>query len=450
MRTFAHFLIVFTVSPKITYLVKIELIMNKNKKSLFVLMVVLLSMKTGFSSIEKRLVVNMLSKSYQERLIDIETISHGLLTHEMFYNLPVSEEQDGPRVTILIRDSVIYALEHCRFNVWEWQDTGWVNLYKDNNKGWCIGNYYIQDGSLLGFTGNGFWSAQSGIYLFDQNSGGWEIIATKNKALPFSSFGDFRLGKDTIISFFGYMNIQGEGIYNKSNKNYGVDLKTKQWFRVKNNFDYGLLKSGHPNNVFDMENTVCSFFRDYKVMVDKSTLNIFYVKQNKYKRDFDFYYNDSKSITVIKDGDKMILGDSIPSFAIKAGSITFSDLDEGEVLPIKTNTFYWITIALVVFIIGVSIGWFISRFKKDSIEDDYIPSELIVQVMLNSGQLMGSDKMDEMLGTGDDPNPDSRRVKRSRIIQEINTEYQIIASKELITRQRDPNDKRFMLYKIEN
>lgn len=185
-------------------------------------------------------------------------------------------------------------------------------------------------------------------------------------------------------------------------------------------------------------------------MVDKSTLNIFYVKQNKYKRDFDFYYNDSKSITVIKDGDKMILGDSIPSFAIKAGSITFSDLDEGEVLPIKTNTFYWITIALVVFIIGVSIGWFISRFKKDSIEDDYIPSELIVQVMLNSGQLMGSDKMDEMLGTGDDPNPDSRRVKRSRIIQEINTEYQIIASKELITRQRDPNDKRFMLYKIEN
>ena len=67
--------------------------------------------------------------------------------------------------------------------------------------------------------------------------------------------------------------------------------------------------------------------------------------------------------------------------------------------------------------------------------------------MLNSGQLMGSDKM---LGTEDDPSPDSRRVKRSRIIKEINTEYQIIANKELITHQRDPNDKRFILYKIEN
>jgi len=74
---------------------------------------------------------------------------------------------------------------------------------------------------------------------------------------------------------------------------------------------------------------------------------------------------------------------------------------------------------------------------------------LISRITEATGQAMNSDELDMLIGINDDPNPDSRRVKRSRIIQDLNTEYKQLEGKVLITRQKDPKDKRYMLYHIE-
>ena len=119
--------------------------MIRNRINIFLLLSCLSIINVGFSAMEKRLEVNTQSISFQNKLIDIETISQGLISREMFYSIPVRSLGDNPIVKFIISDPTIYALERCRFNVWEWKDTAWVNLYKLNNKGWCMPSYYFYE-----------------------------------------------------------------------------------------------------------------------------------------------------------------------------------------------------------------------------------------------------------------------------------------------------------------
>lgn len=87
------------------------------------------------------------------------------------------------------------------------------------------------------------------------------------------------------------------------------------------------------------------------------------------------------------------------------------------------------------------------KLKKRTKETN-LHSELIKKLVQSVEMLLSNQELDEVLEIDDDINTDSKRVKRSRIIQEVNSEYQLMAGKELITRQRDPKDKRYMLYRI--
>lgn len=84
-----------------------------------VIILFVFSINLGFSSMEKRLRINTQSTAFQEKSIDIEKITDGVITKEMFYSLPVRDQFDAPDISILISDSVVYAIEKCRFNVWK-------------------------------------------------------------------------------------------------------------------------------------------------------------------------------------------------------------------------------------------------------------------------------------------------------------------------------------------
>ena len=69
--------------------------------------------------------------------------------------------------------------------------------------------------------------------------------------------------------------------------------------------------------------------------------------------------------------------------------------------------------------------------------------------MAYSGENFKSDELDELFQINYDLNSDSLRVRRSRIIRDLNMEYQKLEGKDIITRQKDPNDKRYVIFRIE-
>jgi predicted nucleotidyltransferase len=60
-----------------------------------------------------------------------------------------------------------------------------------------------------------------------------------------------------------------------------------------------------------------------------------------------------------------------------------------------------------------------------------------------------SDELDDLFQIKYDLNYDSRRVRRSRIIRDLNMEYQKLEGKDIIMRQKDPKDKRYIIFRIE-
>ena len=66
-----------------------------------------------------------------------------------------------------------------------------------------------------------------------------------------------------------------------------------------------------------------------------------------------------------------------------------------------------------------------------------------------SGQFLTTETLDELLGVDNQTNFDSRRMKRARLINEINEQYLAQKGKELILREKKEEDKRYVYYKIQ-
>jgi hypothetical protein len=76
-------------------------------------------------------------------------------------------------------------------------------------------------------------------------------------------------------------------------------------------------------------------------------------------------------------------------------------------------------------------------------------SATIKKLSAISGQTLAIDDLDSILGIQHIPNLDNRRVRRSRMITDINTNYRFSNGKNLINRVKKPDDKRYTYYIIE-
>jgi len=421
----------------------------RNKANTFLVFSFICVFNIGFSAEESRLLLNTHSKSFKEKLIDIETISKGLITREMFYSIPVRNLDEDPIFKFLISDSTIYAMQDCQLNVWEWNDTAWVNRVKDNYKGWCIPNYYLYKKNIIGFTGSGFWTSNSGIYSFDLDSNNWKLINVKNKAPHFVSKVDFKIGNDTIVSlmvggFEKHVNKRGEKI-----NSYGFDLRVNKWFNVESYFELNMFSNFYTENVFDMENTVHVLFKEYHLILDKKSLTFYYISEKK-MIDYDFYYNFNSSVTCIINGEHTFIKDEVPANAVFAGTIKFTEFKNVKSENQKNNFFLWAMIGLVfMFLFGISLVWRLVSSKNKIQSPQKSPVNLISIIAERTGEILDSNEIDLLIGIDNDNSPDLRRAKRSRIIKDVNIKYEKLEGKFLITRQKSPIDNRYMLYYIE-
>ena len=73
-----------------------------------------------------------------------------------------------------------------------------------------------------------------------------------------------------------------------------------------------------------------------------------------------------------------------------------------------------------------------------------------IQLLLPySGQLLTTENLDQLLGFDSQTTFDSRRMKRSRLIKDINQHYLAQTGRVLVTRNKMSDDKRYVTYLIQ-
>jgi hypothetical protein len=80
------------------------------------------------------------------------------------------------------------------------------------------------------------------------------------------------------------------------------------------------------------------------------------------------------------------------------------------------------------------------------VEDE--SKEILEKLLAHDGEKLSTEAFDKLLGIDQITNLDSQRIKRSRLIKVLNKNYQEKNGVPLISRIKNPEDKRFVFYKI--
>ena len=83
-------------------------------------------------------------------------------------------------------------------------------------------------------------------------------------------------------------------------------------------------------------------------------------------------------------------------------------------------------------------------------DDDRADWDLIHRFMDQSRRLMNAQEMNNMLGIGPNVSDDSQRSRRARSILRMNMAFERQYGRPFVTRERDANDRRHLLYKIDD
>ena len=84
--------------------------------------------------------------------------------------------------------------------------------------------------------------------------------------------------------------------------------------------------------------------------------------------------------------------------------------------------------------------------KEEDLEEE--SGAILLQLLTHDGDKLSTDEFDMALGIHQIANFDSKRIKRSRLIKALNKQYEEKKGFPLITRIKNPEDKRFVFYKI--
>jgi len=175
------------------------------------------------------------------------------------------------------------------------------------------------------------------------------------------------------------------------------------------------------------------------------------------------FYFDSKNVDMGLSPFLEVNG-NVLRYATPSGEIKSLDLDElrqeskevGSIQPSNkveldgaSSWGYGLFIMLVA-LGGLLVFKIIPRYRKEKTPS--LPSKKLDPLQLLvplSGQLLTTETLDQLLGIDGQANFDSRRMKRARLINDINEQYLEQAGKELIVRDKKPEDKRYVYYKIQ-
>jgi hypothetical protein len=107
----------------------------------------------------------------------------------------------------------------------------------------------------------------------------------------------------------------------------------------------------------------------------------------------------------------------------------------------------------IFLLLGGLTAWRYSNRQKKNLsppieEDDKEDESLLDMLLEHDGKKLTTEEFDQILGIHEITNFDSKRIKRARLIKGINLQYAEKKGISLITRIKNPEDKRFVYYQI--
>lgn len=350
-----------------------------------------------------------------------------------------------------------YVQVRCTFDLYEIQGDKLVNKYLYFNRGYtCGANSFVRDGTHYMLGGHGFWTNHLDLLAFDELHGFWELVTTKNQPTDYFSALAYQNTKG-IFALFGEEFNQRKGLDVKKSQGYFLDWKTKEWRELEVQIEgLDLMDLFEKGGLYFIQTQDYAFWASTSVLknigwnlIEKETGKIFFF--------------DAKNVGMGIGSYLEIVG-NVLSYPAPSGELKTLDLDEirkksKEVgfVRVKQAAAFGILSAWAygLFFVVVAIGWLLVKKilpKKKTEEPEVQPSKRLVPIQLllpYSGQLLTTETLDQLLGIDGQTNFDSRRMKRARLINDIKEKYFAQEGNELIVRDKKPEDKRYVFYKIQ-
>ena len=354
----------------------------------------------------------------------------------------------------------LFAQVSCTFHLFEIQGDSLVDKYQDYNRGYtCASHSFKREGTHYLLGGQGYWSNHVDLLSFDEFNGTWELQLTKNQPRDYFSFFVYQ-NSTGIVSLLGELTNKRYGLDVKDTKGYLLDWKSKEWKELEIVIDGLDLKELAARDLIHFVQT-----QDYALWASTNGLKNFGWTLIEKETGKIFHYS-SMNVDMGIAPYLEIVG-NVLTYPAPSGQLKTLDLDEVRkkskeagyirlkgAAPSSLNS-NWYTWGFFLFFTLVAFGWVVAkkvlpRKKKDIEEDPQIkkrePFELILAY---SGQLLTTEALDQILGLDELTNFDSKRMKRARMVRDINEHYFAQTGKELIVREKKAEDKRYVYYKIQ-
>lgn len=362
---------------------------------------------------------------------------------------------------------------HCSLDFYTVVNDKLIKEYQFQNRGYtCGSSLFLKEGNYYLLGGKGFWTNHLDLLRFDSQAGSWEFTQTKNQALDYFPIGVFHTEKGTTALFGDYINPRIPRL-EKEFQGFFLDWKQKTWLPIR--FETGEL------NLSEIITSNPSYFletQDFGLLVSNTQLPnlgwIVWVLIEKASGKL-FLYEGPKSLEAIESPYREVLENKYIYFEYNDGSNTegkelIIDLEEvrkkskeiGQITyldsPVEPENssdkilIPSLFIGIFLLLGGVTGWWYVNRQKKTlpvSIEEDEKEDESLLDKLLeHDGKKLTTEEFDQILGIHEITNFDSKRIKRARLIKGINLQYEEKKGIGLITRIKNPEDKRFVYYQI--
>lgn len=380
------------------------------------------------------------------------------------------------------KNQTLKVFIHCSFDFYAVVDGKLIKEYKFQNRGYTCGSFLFKKNNsfhILG--GRGLWNYHADLMNFDSLNGSWEFIQALNQPLDYFPLGTYQTSKGIMALFGEYNNPRVPKLGEELN-GFFLDWKKKSWQPIQidlKEFNLGEIVHDNESRVFETQDYALSVTTTQLprigwyiwILFEKETGKLFFYEGNKNSEIFNSPYHE-----VI--GNKLRYFDFVPN-SITEGKEVLIDLDAirsqsreiGQVVlldtPEKSSNFSlfswlpWIGFPLV-FIFALWMGIQLQKRKNTAtdlpeegegasegemeLEDE--SQEILQKLLAHDGEKISTEEFDELLGIQQITNFDSKRIKRSRLIKAINKHYEEKKGFPLITRIKNPEDKRFVFYKI--
>ena len=368
---------------------------------------------------------------------------------------------------------------HCSFDFYSIQDGQLVKEYQFANRGYTCGSYFFEKNNtyyILG--GRGLWNSHADLMEFDTLNGSWEFKQVSYQPLDYYPLGAYQTSKGMMTWLGEYTNPRIPRLEKEAN-GFFLDMEKKSWqpFKIEiEEFDLAEIAHANESYLYETEDYAFSVTRSQLpklgwyiwIIIEKETGKLFFYEGNKHTEMYDspflevignkFRYFEYTLNSTSEGKEKMIDLDLIRSQSREIGQLVLLDPTENTETASLFSLALWIGFPAIL-LLGFWMGRQLQNKKKgstptsleDEIEEEALEvenAEILQRLLLHNGEKLNTEEFDILLGIDQITNFDSQRIKRSRLIKALNKNYEEKNGFPLITRIKNPEDKRFVFYKI--